>query len=139
MNKSKGFTIIELIVVIAIIAVLAAIVLVNVTQYINKGKDASIKGNLSSMMTIAASYYDDNTSNYIGLDNAAKGGSSATFVAGVTAVNDANGTANDVSKNITSSKYCVQSALLTGGNWCVDSTGYKGTSSGCDGTNYDCQ
>ena len=48
MNKSKGFTIIELIVVIAIIAVLATIVLVNVTQYINRGKDAAIKGNLSS-------------------------------------------------------------------------------------------
>ena len=48
MQKSKGFTIIELLVVIAIIAVLAAIVLVNVTQYINKGKDAAIKGNLTS-------------------------------------------------------------------------------------------
>ncbi|MEI7424687.1 MAG: prepilin-type N-terminal cleavage/methylation domain-containing protein, partial [Candidatus Staskawiczbacteria bacterium] len=44
MQKSKsGFTIIELIVVIAIIAILAAIVMVNVTQYINKSKDASVK------------------------------------------------------------------------------------------------
>ena len=34
MKNKKGFTIIELIIVIAIIAVLAAIVLVNVTQYI---------------------------------------------------------------------------------------------------------
>ena len=33
MKNKKGFTIIELIIVIAIIAVLAAIVLVNVTQY----------------------------------------------------------------------------------------------------------
>ena len=40
MNKQKGFTIIELIVVIAIIAVLAAIVMVNVTKYIAQGKDA---------------------------------------------------------------------------------------------------
>ncbi len=39
MNKKQlGFTIIELIVVIAIIAVLAGIVLVNVTQYANKSK-----------------------------------------------------------------------------------------------------
>src|SRR3989344_5575752 len=59
MNKNKGFTIIELIVVIAIIAVLAAIVLVNVTQYIAKGRDAAIKGNLSSLATNAAVYYDD--------------------------------------------------------------------------------
>ena len=58
MNKSRGFTIIELIVVIAIIAVLASIVLVNVTQYINKGKDAAIKGNYSTILTNAAVYYD---------------------------------------------------------------------------------
>ena len=47
MNKQKGFTIIELIVVIAIIAILAAIVLVNVTSYINKAKDAAIKSDLA--------------------------------------------------------------------------------------------
>jgi prepilin-type N-terminal cleavage/methylation domain-containing protein len=58
MNKSKGFTIIELIVVIAIIAVLAAIVLVNVTQYINKGKNAALKGNLTGLTTSAAVYFD---------------------------------------------------------------------------------
>jgi prepilin-type N-terminal cleavage/methylation domain-containing protein len=61
MKKQKGFTIIELIVVIAIIAVLAGVVLVNVTQYINKGKDAAIKGNLSSVMTNGAVYADNNT------------------------------------------------------------------------------
>ena len=46
MQKTKGFTIIELLVVIAIIAVLASIVLVNVSNYISKGKDAAAKGNL---------------------------------------------------------------------------------------------
>ncbi|MCX6721887.1 MAG: prepilin-type N-terminal cleavage/methylation domain-containing protein, partial [Candidatus Staskawiczbacteria bacterium] len=53
MNKQKGFTIIELIVVIAIIAVLAGIVLVNVTSYINKSRNAAVKGNLSTMLTNA--------------------------------------------------------------------------------------
>ena len=49
-NKfSKGFTIIELIVVIAIIAVLAGIVLVNVTSYINKGKDAAVIANMRTI------------------------------------------------------------------------------------------
>ena len=41
-----GFTLIELLVSIAVIATLAAIILFNIVQYINKGKDASIKGNL---------------------------------------------------------------------------------------------
>ena len=60
MNKSKGFTIIELLVVVAIIAVLAAIVLVNVTGYINQGKNAAIKGNAASILTNAAVVYDAN-------------------------------------------------------------------------------
>lgn len=61
MNKSKGFTIIELIVVIAIIAVLAAIVMVNVTQYINKSKDAAIKGNMDAVLTNGAVWIDTHT------------------------------------------------------------------------------
>jgi len=61
MNKQKGFTIIELIVVVAIIAVLAAIVLVNVTSYINKGRDAAARGNLSSILTNSAVFYDTNS------------------------------------------------------------------------------
>ncbi len=58
MQKQKGFTIIELIVVIAIIAVLASIVLVNVTSYINKGKDAAAEGNLAGMVTNYAIFTD---------------------------------------------------------------------------------
>jgi len=59
MQKREGFTIIELIVVIAIIAVLAAIVLVNVTQYINKSKDAAIKGEMDQLRKCAATWAAD--------------------------------------------------------------------------------
>ena len=52
-------------VLVAIIAVLSAIVLVNVTSYITKGKDSAAKGNLASMQVAAATYYDTN-SNYTG-------------------------------------------------------------------------
>lgn len=51
MQKTRGFTIIELIVVIAIIAVLAAVVMVNVVSYINKSRDAAVKGSLSTLLT----------------------------------------------------------------------------------------
>ncbi len=129
---AKGFTIIELIVVIAIIAVLAAIVLVNVTQYIAKGKDASIKGNMSSMATIAAAYYDNNTSSFTGL------ASDPAFNAGVIAIDSANGS-NNVTSNVIATAWCVQSALNGGGSWCVDYSGYKGTTANCDATNANCQ
>ncbi len=122
MNKSRGFTIIELIVVIAIIAVLAAIVLVNVTAYINKGKDASIKGNMSTIATTAAVFYEG-ASDYTGL---AANLTVANAVAAITSANEAptltvagNGTA-----------YCIESPLHEGTNWCVDSTGYVGAGTG---------
>ena len=137
MNKQKGFTIIELIVVIAIIAVLAAIVLVNVTQYINKGKDASIKGNMSSMVTIAASFYDDpgkGNNTYTGL------GSDSTYAAGKAAIESANG-ANNVADNISAGAFCIQTTLNDATTWCVDSTGYKGTlgTGKCATTSFSCQ
>lgn len=129
MNKQKGFTIIELIVVIAIIAVLAAIVLVNVTQYIAKGKDASIKGNMSSMATIAAAYYDDKgsfvdtaTPHVIDLE------ASPAFAAGVDAINGANPGDTAALVSVLEQKWCISSILnaTDEGPWCVDSSGFKG-------------
>lgn len=62
MNKSKGFTIIELLVVIAIIAVLAAIVLINVTGYIAKARDAAIRSDMTNIKTgMVLCYTETNT------------------------------------------------------------------------------
>ena len=61
MYKQKGFTIIELIVVIAIIAILAAIVMMNVTGYINKGKDAAARGDLATLQANAIIFNSDST------------------------------------------------------------------------------
>ncbi len=68
----RGFTIIELLVVVAIIAVLTGIVLVNVTSYINKGRDAAAKGNLATMLTNGAVFYDGN-STFTGFSTNASG------------------------------------------------------------------
>jgi len=121
MNKSKGFTIIELIVVIAIIAVLATIVLVNVTGYINKGKDASVQGNMATIMTNAAVYFDAN-GNYTNFEL------SSGYTSASTAIRP--NTAGKVAPTpyISASAYCVTAPLLAAGTtYCVDSTGYKGT------------
>lgn len=119
MNKTKGFTIIELIVVIAIIAVLAAIVLVNVTQYIAKGRDAAIKGNYSSLMTNAAQYFDLNSTD-MGDDFVA-----SSYMTNVnTAVTNAKGT--PVSDGSTTTQdWCACSPLVATAttSYCVDNTG----------------
>lgn len=59
-NKNKGFTIIELIVVIAIIGVLAGIVAVNVSQYLKNARDARRKADISQIRAALEMYYADN-------------------------------------------------------------------------------
>jgi len=125
MNKSKGFTIIELIVVIAIIAVLATIVLVNVTSYINKGKDAAIAGNLASVMTNAAVYFDT-TGNYTAFCAAA--GATVPLAAADSAF-DGNATPNEVTDcNGAAAAWAACGQLkVSDAYFCVDSTGAKKT------------
>ena len=140
----KGFTIIELLVVVAIIAVLTGIVLVNVTAYINKGKNAAIQGNMSTLSTNSATFFDTNSgafgSDFIGASTGCVAGSAI-----VTAVSSAGGSlvcAGDPA----SQAWCGASPTLPAGftpasTFCVDSTGYKGIqgSGGCTGTTYTCQ
>ena len=63
---NRGFTLIELIVVIAITAVLSAVILFSVTIYINKGRDANVYGNLSVLVTAGEAYYGGNSNSYAG-------------------------------------------------------------------------
>lgn len=135
MNKQKGFTIIELIVVIAIIAVLAAIVLVNVTQYIARSRDAAIKGNMATIATNAAVFFDGNNT-YIGDPTFVSG---ASYTQPAAAIGSAGGTMG--TPNASASAFCVSATLTNGTDtWCVDSTGYKGalTTGACTGTSYTC-
>ena len=64
--RTKGFTLVEMLVVIAIISILAAVVLYSSTKYINKGKDASVNGNLAILITAGEVWYDKNSSTYTG-------------------------------------------------------------------------
>jgi len=63
---NKGFTLIEIIVVIAIISILSGIILFSVTQYINKGKDSNIAGNLAVLVPAGEAYYNARPNSYEG-------------------------------------------------------------------------
>lgn len=64
--KTKAFTLIELLVVIAMIAILSSVILYNVTQYMDKVKDATVKGNLTVLITAGEVWYDKNDNSYAG-------------------------------------------------------------------------
>ncbi len=62
--ESKGFTLIELIVVIAIIIILYGVVMFCVTLYINESKDSNISGNLAVLIPAGEVYYNGNGDSY---------------------------------------------------------------------------
>ena len=64
--KNKGFTLIEILVSVSIVAILSAIVLFSVTNYLNKGKDAAVRGNLATLIPAAEIWYDNHENSYFG-------------------------------------------------------------------------
>lgn len=59
-KNKKGFTLIELMIVVAIIGILAAIAIPKFADLIKKSKEGATKGGLSSMRSAIQVYYGDN-------------------------------------------------------------------------------
>lgn len=61
-SSTRGFTLMELLVVVAIIGMLSSVILTSVNSARNKGADAAIKANLTNSRAEAEIFYDSNTS-----------------------------------------------------------------------------
>ncbi len=127
MQKNIGFTLIELVVVITVIVILSAIILFTVSQYINKGKDSNIKGNLAVLVASGEVYYNGPGDNSYGDPNG------VSFCSSNVVINAFNQIPSDASP------VCVVQDPLAGKAWvacaklftdstkayCVDSRGVK--------------
>src|SRR5439155_3708907 len=60
MKGNKGFTLIELMIVVAIIGILAAIAIPNFMTYQAKSRQSEAKVNLGGVFTTATSYFAEN-------------------------------------------------------------------------------
>src|SRR5436853_4127680 len=58
-KTKRGFTLIELMIVVAIIGILAAIAIPKFSQLITKGNEANTKGNLGAIRSALSIYYGD--------------------------------------------------------------------------------
>ena len=62
--KKQGFTLIELMIVVAIIGILAAIAVPKFADMVTKSKEASVKGNLGAVRSATSIYYGDMEGEY---------------------------------------------------------------------------
>ena len=67
-RKAKGFTLIELMIVVVIIGILAALAIPNFLRYQAKSKQSEAKTNLGAIYVSETAYYGENDI-YGGLDN----------------------------------------------------------------------
>ena len=66
MKRQSGFTLIELMIVVAIIGALAGIVIPRYARMIEKSKEGATKGNLGAIRSAVSIYYAEKESNWPG-------------------------------------------------------------------------
>lgn len=78
MQRAKGFTLIEVLIVIAIIGIISAIAIPQYTDYVTRSKIAEATGGLSELRLRAEKYFSDNRT-YVGFNQTVSNAKHFTF------------------------------------------------------------
>ncbi|OGZ18180.1 MAG: hypothetical protein A2V72_01570 [Candidatus Nealsonbacteria bacterium RBG_13_37_56] len=120
-ESGAGFTLVEILVVVAIISLIASVVLVAMGESRKEGKDAAIKVSLGEIRKASEFLYDLNAS-YVGVCNTVDNTLSELGDFGrIEDYIESQGGAVTCREN--SGAYAVISTLNRGNCWCVDSLG----------------
>jgi len=146
LRNLKGFTLVELLLVIFIIGLLASASATVAIDYRNRGKDARIEATLSQIRKEVTLILNESGS----FDAAGNElcDSTNTINNGNTNHPDLKVIEDDVKKfngnydvecYASGDSFCVQSPLVTSGAYCVDSIGYAGRTANCALGHISCQ
>lgn len=127
-KQSEGFTLVELLVVVAIIGILSSVVIASLNTARTKGANAGIKANLATIRAQAEILYDGD-SDYDAVCGANSVAQNANVAQAIVQANTASGGTAVCGKPTSGAAgaWAVSSPLkgetATVDNWCVDSTG----------------
>ncbi len=119
MKNNKGFTLIEMLVVIAIIGLLSSVVLVALGPSRAKAKDARIISDINQTRVLLETKFSASTGAYTYV--------AADYAALASDVTSSGGKLSVIPAVGAGTAYAVSSALVSGGYYCVDSTGKTGS------------
>lgn len=120
MNKQKGFTLVELLIVIAIIGILSAIVITSLNKARASGNDGKVKGQIANLRAATDVYYQNHGNSFKGLCSVPMGDVSGTYQLLQTS-NYPVKTTLDCGDD--DSVYSVAASMSGNAAWCVDSDG----------------